>query len=475
MEHTLRLVCLVILCIYCLGYSIPSSDNEKIQDYKLTSHIINEGIDMVLDNKIDEGHQLFKKALMLAEQKNYQELIPIIVISQSRLFALEDRHQEGLDVLLSIEPYFIENHDRPYAGDYFEYLGHTYLKLGNLDLALSSLKICEGIRLREEPSKNWRTYKGMAEIFERQGNTELAEENTTKARRLSKMQNSKKMLDDIKTDLTFNEKEGTIAILSLENRSTKTALRHAQSRNLYFGLGLAFLALFSGFLFILLRQRNKLNREVNLRNELISKNLEEKEYLIKEIHHRVKNNLQVISSLLSLQSRSVNDQSAVDALHESQSRVASMSLIHQNLYKENNNSMIDLKTYLTNLCHKLFTTYNIDQDRIKLKLQIEEMNIDVGSLVPLGLIINELITNSLKYAFIEKTNGMIGISCKQESSKLVLKVWDDGIGQTPIGNSEGFGYRLIKTFAARLDAKLSKTTENGTCIELVINQVKKAI
>ncbi len=457
------------------GYSLSSPDNERIQDYKLISEIIYDGIDLVLDNKIDEGHHSFMQALKLAQQKNYQELIPIIVISQSRLFALEDKHQEGLDALLGLESYFIGNYDRPYAGDYFEYVGHTYLKMGNLELALESLKKCEAIRLNKEPAKNWRTYNGMAEIFDRQGHPDLAKEYTLKAKRLSKMQNSKKMLDDIKTDLTFNEKEGTIAILSSENRTIKTALRSAQSRNFYFGIGLAFLALCSGFLYVLLRQRNKLNREVNLRNELISKNLEEKEYLVKEIHHRVKNNLQVISSLLSLQSRTVDDQSATDALNESQSRVLSMSLIHQNLYKENNNSQIDVKSYLTNLCQHLFTTYNINQDRIKLELQIEEMDIDVGSMVPLGLIINELITNSLKYAFEEKKNGTIGVSCKQDENRLVLKVWDDGIGQTPIGNSEGFGYRLIKIFAERLNAKISKTTDNGTSIELVINHLKKAI
>ncbi len=475
MDHKLYLIILLIACFNTFAFGNLDSDKEKFQDYKIISNIIDQGIDLVLDDKIEEGHVMFKKALKLAGEKDYKELIPIIIISQSRLYALEDRHQEGLNALLSIKKFYTDNPDGPYAGDYYEYLGHTYLKLGNLSLALDAFKITENIRNKTEPAKNWRTYNGLADIYQQLNNPKLAEEYAVKSKRLAKMQNSKKILADIRNDMAFNEKDGTIAILSSENISTKFALYHLRNKNFIYGIGIFALALTVAFLYIVLMQRNKLNKEITLKNEIISKSLEEKDYLIKEIHHRVKNNLQVISSLLSLQSRTVEDPNAVEALNESQSRVLSMSLIHQNLYKENHQSQVNLNTYLTNLCRNLLATYHINNDKVNLQMDIDDLSIDVGSMVPLGLIVNELFTNSLKYAFPYGKNGTIGISCKQDQNKLALKVWDNGVGQTPMENPEGFGYRLIQAFAKRLNALISKSTDNGTCIELVIEDIIKVV
>ena len=183
----------------------------------------------------------------------------------------------------------------------------------------------------------------------------------------------------------------------------------------------------------------------------------------------------MISSLLSLQSRTVEDQSAVDALNESQSRVLSMSLIHQNLYKDGPSSHLNVKDYITNLTTHLFHTYNINKDKIGLELEVDEVDLDVATLVPLGLIINELVTNALKYAFAGKEKGTVKVTFKHNENSLFLTVNDDGIGQTPMENTSGFGSRLVATFAKKLDAEIIRTFDKGTSVSIQMNNFKKAI
>ncbi len=212
---------------------------------------------------------------------------------------------------------------------------------------------------------------------------------------------------------------------------------------------------------------------IKAQKETISISLSEKDTLLKEIHHRVKNNLQVISSLLNLQTKSTDDEIAKSALKEGQSRVHSMSLIHQNLYKKDNLIGIEMNDYLKSLCRNLFDTYNINSDRILLILEIDDLNLDVDTVVPLGLIINELITNSLKYAFPDEHSGEISISLKKDSGMLILKVRDTGIGLNPMevkaGNS--FGYSLINAFVKKLKAEMSLISENGTTVIISLKEI----
>jgi len=474
LRHTKIILTLFIFLCHLVFGNINNSQSNKFQDYKLISEIISNGIDLAFDDKIEEGLLAFDKALALAKLKNYEELIPIIVLSKSRLFAIEDRNEEGLQALLSIKKYFETDPQRPYAGDYFEYVGHTYLKMDQMERAIYFLKKSEQYRLIHEPGKNWRTYNGLAEIYDRLGQDQVSREYLEKSKKLSKIQNTKKMLGEIKNDLAFNEREGTIAILSSENIATKSALNRSRKQNTFYLIVTILSSIIAGLLYFLLIQRNRLNKEIVSKNEVISKNLEEKEYLVKEIHHRVKNNLQVISSLLSLQSRTLEDQYAKDALQESQSRVLSISLIHQNLYKQDETSMLDLKVYLSNLSQQLFNTYNLDHDRIKLKLEIDEVQIDVTHLVPLGLIVNELITNSIKYAFTDRPHGTIKVSCKLIDNLLRLNVEDDGIGNTPILHTDGFGNRMIDVLAKRIDAKIIKNNNNGTSVDIIMPYYNKS-
>ena len=216
--------------------------------------------------------------------------------------------------------------------------------------------------------------------------------------------------------------------------------------------------------------------QAKLRHELqehilwIEASLHEKELLLKEIHHRVKNNLQVISSLLNLQTQAVNDPAACSALRDSQMRVRSMALIHEKLYQSDNLAEIRLGSYIKNLSNNLFHSYLSNGAQVKILTQLEEITIGIDNAVPVGLILNELISNSLKHAFPGNRSGEIGIELQHETPDIVLlRYYDTGVG-LPDGfdlkTNKSLGMRLIYSMAQQLNAKLSLAHQNGVCFEL---------
>lgn len=195
--------------------------------------------------------------------------------------------------------------------------------------------------------------------------------------------------------------------------------------------------------------------------------LHEKEVLLKEIHHRVKNNLQVISSILNLQSSFVSDKNTLGVLQESRNRIRSMAIIHENLYRTTNFSSIDFAGYLKNLVMNLSALYHQDDYNVNIVYDLQEVNISLDQAVPSGLIMNELITNSLKYAFINKENddNQLLISMKESEGTIHLRVKDNGVGlpdNFEIGKTDTLGLQLVVTLSEQLDAALTYKIENGT-------------
>lgn len=218
--------------------------------------------------------------------------------------------------------------------------------------------------------------------------------------------------------------------------------------------------------------RKKTNRLLEEKSLLLGTALSEKETLLKEIHHRVKNNLQVVSSLLNLQANDLTD-AAADAIKEGQLRVKSMALIHQKLYQENDLTGIEVQGYLENLVTELFTSFGTNSDQIHYEVDAKKLKLDVDTLVPLGLIINELITNSLKYAFQKTHEGLLTIHMNEEDSKLKVIVSDNGVGMdTTSSNHTSFGWKMIKSLCRQLKADLDIATSAGTKVTLTVSRYK---
>jgi two-component sensor histidine kinase/CheY-like chemotaxis protein len=203
--------------------------------------------------------------------------------------------------------------------------------------------------------------------------------------------------------------------------------------------------------------------------EKLRASLREKDLLLKEVHHRVKNNLQIICSLLSMQSDAVQDPLLASALSESQKRIHSMALIHEMLYGSSNLSDLDFGTYTQTLAAEISSSYGMDADRIRLILEVEPIPFDIDHAIPCGLILNELVSNAFKYAFPDNRSGEIRISLQQRERCIRLAVEDNGVG-LPSGRSaretKSLGLRIVNILARQLRGSLEITSNPGASFVL---------
>jgi two-component sensor histidine kinase len=238
----------------------------------------------------------------------------------------------------------------------------------------------------------------------------------------------------------------------------------------------------------------KKNEEI-LAAERLARSISEKtaeDLRKKEIHHRIKNNLQVISSLLDLQADKFEDETVREAFREAQNRVVSMALIHEELYKGEGTDTLDFSEYLQELAESLFQTYSISSKNVRLSMNLEENAFfDMDTAVPLGIIVNELISNSLKYAFTENQEGKIRIElCREEKeekeendekneetheSLFSLSISDNGKGipdDLELENVESLGLQLVTTLVDQLDGEIELKRAHGTEFRITFNVVE---
>ncbi len=269
----------------------------------------------------------------------------------------------------------------------------------------------------------------------------------------------------------YNDEVKLRKISELELQNQKTI----NQRNIMLSLA-GILMIIIGFVIIYTLRSRKVNRILSAKNEQVSIALKDKEVLLKEIHHRVKNNLQTVSSLLSLQSRYLNEE-ALEAMEEGRNRVKSMALIHQKLYQTDNLKGIILNEYVKNLVDGLIASYGMSTDELKVNLDVDPINLDVDSAIPLGLILNELVSNTFKYAFTESKEKQLSIAIKKASDAIHLKIADNGVGlpeDFDPKQSKSFGLKLVQTLAHKLDAEMTIANSNGTMIDMEIKKYQLA-
>lgn len=198
--------------------------------------------------------------------------------------------------------------------------------------------------------------------------------------------------------------------------------------------------------------------------ENIKHSLVEKEILLKEVHHRVKNNLQVISSILNLQTHYIKDNGVLDILQEIQNRIKSMSLVHENLYQNKTLSMLNFGDYITNLTQNLLYSYKAKNKNINIDLKIENINLNLDYSIPCGLILNELVSNCFKHAFSEKDEGNISILFKRLEDEIYMEVTDDGKGmdsEIDFRNTESLGLQLVTALVDQIDGSIEQTSNKN--------------
>lgn len=285
-----------------------------------------------------------------------------------------------------------------------------------------------------------------------------------------------KQIEELRIQYETENKEQKIKQLGKETDLQQTALKKSKLLNTVSIWSLVLLVLFLALLYNRYRLKQRTNAELELKEkEINQKNinlrhlLDEKEWLLKEIHHRVKNNLQTVISLLNSQSAYLENDMALSAIKNSQHRIHSMSLIHQKLYNSENIATINMPNYIKELVEYLRESFSLGQ-RVRFELKVDPLELDVAQAVPLGLILNESITNSIKYAFPDNRTGMIYVKLEATTEdKYLLTIADNGVGfDANISNKKinSFGLSLIRGLSEDLDAAFSMENNNGTILKI---------
>ncbi len=283
--------------------------------------------------------------------------------------------------------------------------------------------------------------------------------------------------DKLKNEFFTIESDQRISLLQTEfelaQKDSTIEIQETQLKKL--GTRQTLITIIASLLLLFLMLLYKMVQTNRSKNKLLQKQNKEKEFLLKEIHHRVKNNLEIVSSLLALQSAEVKNPKVLEAMQKSQHRVHSMSMIHQKLYQGKSLSRIDMKEYFINLGQYIVDSFG-EEDRIKIQCDMERIELDVDMAIPIGLIVNELVTNSLKYAFPKNINGLIVIRLAEQESQLQLMVSDNGIGKKYKNKTggTGFGTQLIQLLTKQLDGKMTLVKDKGTVASFEFQHHKAA-
>ncbi len=338
----------------------------------------------------------------------------------------------------------------------------AYLNLYKADSAMGNF---------EEALAHYRMYKSINDTLF----------NTAKSRQISVLQ---VQFETKQKDQALKLNQQDIELLTRKAELQNAALNTANfTRNVIIA-GAAMLAIMLGLVYnryqLKLRNNRQLEQkqeEINQKNQFLEKLVDEKEWLVKEIHHRVKNNLQIVMSLLNTQAAFLDDKDALNAIRESRYRMQAISLIHQKLYQSENMALIDMHTYIRELVEYLKDGFS-DVSKIRFDLQITHVKLDVSQSVPIGLILNEAITNAIKYAFVGNNNGLITISLQETATgRLSLTIADNGVGLPLEDNNKprktSMGMMLMNTLAEQLEGTLNIQSKIGLTITVSFRYQEK--
>ena len=394
----------------------------------------NAGDAYIAMEKNEEAYELYNKSYQLFKKLNASKSsLADIINCRGNTLKRMGKYEAALNDYQQVLA-FAKESNYPFAiSTAIANLGETNLLLGNYSEALPyQLETIKQQEANNDFSNLQENYQHTSTIYEKLGNYQTALQYERKARILqdsSMSVQSDATMSELRTQYETEKKEAVI----LEQEQ-----RIAQQRLVQL-LVIGVAVLLAGFLFFLYRSYQARIKT----NQLLAAKNAENELLLKEIHHRVKNNLEIVTSLLELQSSQIDDKDIKDAMLEGQNRVQSIGIVHKKLYQGTNLGSIEMKEYLVNLSESILDSYGAEE-RITIECAMEQLEVDIDTAVPLGLIVNELLTNTLKYAFPEGQKGNVRIELKKENDGILyLEVADNGIGKSGIIKGTGFGSQLV--------------------------------
>ena len=399
-----------------------------------------------------------------------KETVTVYYVALYRLYLVREELDLALEAI---------NSARYYVSHQKEHLYHNTFNLYEADILFKQQKFEEAKRkylaVQDEENKHERDnievqyMNNLAHTFavsENYDSAYLFQMKYIKAYEENNSHESILKMEELKTQYQTEQKEATIA--AQEAQLTQQKMIQWLALGFAGVLGLLFFQSYRNA-----QSRKKNNKALEKTNTLLEVKNQENEVLLKEIHHRVKNNLQTISSLLSLQSESIEDKTALDAVKSSKNRVASIALIHEKLYQGKNLAAVEMRDYFESIANAILESFGIKADNVELEIKMPQLELDVETAIPIGLITNELITNSLKYAFKEKDNGKISIHLEKGADNLIqLIISDNGTFDNSSAakkDGTGFGTLLVELLTTQLGGQLEKSTTDGTTTKILFH------
>ncbi len=372
---------------------------------------------------------------------------------------------------------------------FYNFLASTYTKTNNLKLAKLYIEKALAIIIKNDIDllkygENISIYDNAAKIYFELKDYKKAYFYLDKYNNLSEKINSEytaQKVETIQAEFNLIDKELEIKNLKLKEQAKNIQLAN-QLKNIYFAIIIILIFVATTILiFIVYRNSRKNNKALKNKNEIIveknkllQKAISEKDLLIREIHHRVKNNLQLVMSLLNIQSRKNKNKEINEFIEKSQVRINSIALIHQNLYNSPNLSKVNFNDYLEQLLSSIISIQTDKTDKINFNINTNKISFDVQTAIPLGLILNELISNSLKYAFPnDEEFGQINISLIDEGkNEYCIFYEDNGIGYSDSEiKSSSIGIKLVTLLTEQLNGNISHSNDDGTKYKITFTEI----
>ncbi len=462
--------------------------NERRDSLIIPSAYNNLGYYYFKAAKMDTALFYFNKSLKVASKSlsndpvNRNRIIGLVHGNIAEIFIIKKEYKKAIPLLQEEVKYSLEyNQDKNNLVKAYCLLAEAYINTSaKEDVIRDVFKAVEKQLLISPHSKNKITfYKQKSAFYKKRKQMDSANfwlNETFKTHNEIEEFNKARVIKTNELILEINKKDKEIEAFKIEVKNNELLQKNKQQKRLFvFLFILSILLLISIYGVYRIKKDKKIllskNTEIQNKNKEIEKALIEKEILLKEVHHRVKNNLQIISGLLELQNIKVDDQEIKIALEEGKNRIQSVALIHKMMYQSDAISKIKMQEYLEELVAMLKVSYENPQKPIDIIINVEKISIDIAKAVPISLIINEATCNVYKHAFTTETERRLEVVLKQTSSnnELILEIKDNGRGlpkNYSLENSKTIGFDLIKGLTRQLKGNLVVKNSNGLTIQI---------
>lgn len=462
--------------------------NERRDSLIIPSAYNNLGYYYFKAAKMDTALFYFNKSLKVASKSlsndpvNRNRIIGLVHGNIAEIFIIKKEYKKAIPLLQEEVKYSLEyNQDKNNLVKAYCLLAEAYINTSaKEDVIRDVFKAVEKQLLISPHSKNKITfYKQKSAFYKKRKQMDSANfwlNETFKTHNEIEEFNKARVIKTNELILEINKKDKEIEAFKIEVKNNELLQKNKQQKRLFvFLFILSILLLISIYGVYRIKKDKKIllskNTEIQNKNKEIEKALIEKEILLKEVHHRVKNNLQIISGLLELQNIKVDDQEIKIALEEGKNRIQSVALIHKMMYQSDAISKIQMQEYLEELVAMLKVSYENPQKPIDIIINVEKISIDIAKAVPISLIINEATCNVYKHAFTTETERRLEVVLKQTSSnnELILEIKDNGRGlpkNYSLENSKTIGFDLIKGLTRQLKGNLVVKNSNGLTIQI---------